>query len=297
MYKPTIKAVFISMLLSSQVMSSNFEIVTSGLSGCTIKHLPVKVHSEHIVSSGSFSVFCPVATEYEVGTEVSRAASGSVAFGSEYELYLSKEKMDCNSTLSNSIKIDSSKLNAAPIIGIGRETWNYCVRSEGAPSKVSSNDYFDITLENTVLKSTPPDEVLDVYFKNDSYSLADMDAAGLDILFNVVSQGDIAAIVINGHASSLGAFKYNVKLSGERVKAVRNEMMTMLGISPKRIYTASWGEMRHAAIKTMDGNEDALNRRVTVSIYYKRDCSPEWLGSLMGDEWESKRMLCSERKL
>lgn len=295
MLKLIITSVLVLLVWAPQVVASNFAIIPSGLSNCKINVVKGLGDDPSILAEGSFTVSCPKPLEYEIGTDMSISAASTGKIKSHYDLFVSKEKIECKKTPPLSFKMDSSKESGASLRGIGNERWYYCAKGTAPFGYISNKDSVNLTLENTVLKYTTPDDVYDIFFPNDSYELEKTDAAGLDILFNAIEQAKVAVIVINGHASSLGSFKYNVSLSEKRVDSVKSEIISMLGTSKRRIYTASWGAMRHAAIKTIDANEDALNRRVTVSLYYKRDCSPEWLGVVMGDQWESKRLLCSER--
>ncbi len=100
--------------------------------------------------------------------------------------------------------------------------------------------YFDY--DSSIL--TPENESLVTAHARHLNSLADVD------------------VILEGHADARGTREYNLALGENRAKAVAN-LMLVLGVSPDRIETVSYGEERPVSIGS--GEEVwSLNRRVEI---------------------------------
>jgi len=101
------------------------------------------------------------------------------------------------------------------------------------------------------------------------FNKATIRAESDDLLSEIISvikeNPHIKKIAIEGHTSSEGSDKYNLKLSDQRAKAVMNYLITK-GELPKAMFTAKgFGESRPIADEsTEEGKED--NRRVEFNI-------------------------------
>ena len=70
-------------------------------------------------------------------------------------------------------------------------------------------------------------------------------------------------IEIAGHTDDLGSDEYNLKLSQKRAEAVKNILVNMFDIDPKRIKVKGYGEKYPLVPNTTETNR-ALNRRVEI---------------------------------
>jgi outer membrane protein OmpA-like peptidoglycan-associated protein len=86
-----------------------------------------------------------------------------------------------------------------------------------------------------------------------------------DLIAVIKENPHIKKIAIEGHTSSEGSDKYNLKLSDQRAKAVMNYLVTK-GSLPKEMFTAKgFGEKKPISDEsTEDGKEN--NRRVEFNI-------------------------------
>lgn len=76
--------------------------------------------------------------------------------------------------------------------------------------------------------------------------------------------GQVAEILLVGHADRVGDEAANEALSLRRVEALRDRLLAA-GIAAERIEIAGRGE-REPLVATQDGVADALNRRVDLSV-------------------------------
>jgi OOP family OmpA-OmpF porin len=70
-------------------------------------------------------------------------------------------------------------------------------------------------------------------------------------------------IEVAGYTDDIGSASYNLKLSQKRAEAVKNILVKVYGIDPKRIVAKGYGEKYPLAPNTSDTNR-ALNRRVEI---------------------------------
>jgi OOP family OmpA-OmpF porin len=90
----------------------------------------------------------------------------------------------------------------------------------------------------------------------------------LDDLVSKLKGLDLEVVVATGHTDSIGADKYNQKLSERRAEAVKAYLVSK-GIDPKKVYTEGKGEKQPVASnKTKAGR--AKNRRVEIEVVAKK---------------------------
>jgi len=111
-------------------------------------------------------------------------------------------------------------------------------------------------------------EIADVVvnFAFDSSSLTDDVKAALADAATMLTTGAASvAIVLQGHADSVGSEAYNDRLGQARAQAVKTYLATEHGIATDRMSVVSFGESRPAASNdTPEGR--AANRRVVLSV-------------------------------
>jgi outer membrane protein OmpA-like peptidoglycan-associated protein len=77
--------------------------------------------------------------------------------------------------------------------------------------------------------------------------------------------------LIEGHTDGKGTHPYNMKLSENRAGAVKQWLVTNVGVQASRIKTTGWGETRPVAPNTNpDGSDNPQgrqkNRRVELTL-------------------------------
>lgn len=107
-----------------------------------------------------------------------------------------------------------------------------------------------------------------VQFETDSATLVERSKTLLDDVARELNEHpEVKRIQIEGHTDAKASKKYNMKLSQERVAAVK-EYLVAKGIEPKRLVTKAFGETRPiASNKTEEGR--AKNRRVDFRVLRK----------------------------
>ncbi len=119
-------------------------------------------------------------------------------------------------------------------------------------------------------KSAPPAKVIDrltirVNFDFDKYTIRDADKAELEKAVKFTKKYPNNKIEIDGYTDSIGAEKYNQKLSKRRAEAVKKYLVEKGGCSASNITAVGHGETRPVASnKTREGR--AQNRRVEILI-------------------------------
>lgn len=104
----------------------------------------------------------------------------------------------------------------------------------------------------------------DAFFDFDKAVLKKEGKAKLDDLVGKVKAINLEVIIAVGHTDSIGADKYNQKLSVRRAEAVKAYLVSK-GIEKNRVYTEGKGEKQPVADnKTKEGR--AKNRRVEIEV-------------------------------
>jgi outer membrane protein OmpA-like peptidoglycan-associated protein len=119
-------------------------------------------------------------------------------------------------------------------------------------------------LKISQMEKNKPFRLENVGFDTDSYNLSDVSMANINLLIEFMKDNPEIQIVLRGHTDNQGNPEYNLELSYNRVKAVK-EYMSKQGISSGRIAYKGFGEkMPIADNLTRKGR--ALNRRVEFII-------------------------------
>jgi len=104
-----------------------------------------------------------------------------------------------------------------------------------------------------------------VYFDFDKAVLRPESKAELNNLIRLLRENPTMKVEIAGHTDSKGSDEYNIRLSRARAKAVRDYLVEVGGINPKRLVVVGYGESRPIASNATDEGRQ-LNRRVEFKI-------------------------------
>ncbi len=153
---------------------------------------------------------------------------------------------------------------------------SYMVIKTAHPDYYPTVDTFKISAEEqtllyatrtiTLSKLTPGNSILlhDLLFARTSYELLPSSFVPLDQLVKVLNQYPSMYIELSGHTDNVGDEKQNLKLSQQRVKTVKDYLVSK-GIDPSRIQTVGYGQKYPVA--SNDGEQTRkLNRRVEMRI-------------------------------
>lgn len=90
-------------------------------------------------------------------------------------------------------------------------------------------------------KSSQPGQLASFDFGRGSYKVAiDEDGTSLDTIIHWIDENPDGLVVLDGHANDTSASRANLKLSFERAKAVRTELV-LAGVDPDHIVVAAFG--------------------------------------------------------
>jgi outer membrane protein OmpA-like peptidoglycan-associated protein len=123
------------------------------------------------------------------------------------------------------------------------------------------------------------EEKISIWFETASYTLPD---SALWPLVKKIHQRGLERVLIEGHCDSIGSVAYNLQLSRNRAKAVKQFLMSN-GIREAQIKTCvGWGKSKPVADNTREETRQQ-NRRVDITLYrntvIKKDTLPlkeEW---------------------
>lgn len=122
------------------------------------------------------------------------------------------------------------------------------------------NARFGATL--AALPAPPASFIL--YFLPDSDELTGASKAELEHVFAEIQRRPLPDIVVIGHTDTIGARRYNDRLSLARAERMR-EMMVERGIPADRIQARGRGE-RELLVRTADEVREPRNRRVEINV-------------------------------
>lgn len=107
-----------------------------------------------------------------------------------------------------------------------------------------------------------------IYFDFDKYDIREDAAKTLKKIGEYLLKNQDIKILIEGHCDERGTREYNLVLGEQRALSARRFLIVM-GVSPKRLYTVSYGEDMPAVIGS---NEEAWakNRRCEFKIEVKK---------------------------
>ena len=104
----------------------------------------------------------------------------------------------------------------------------------------------------------------DVFFDIDQSVLRQAAQEKLDILVQQMNALDLQQIYVTGHADAQASDPYNLRLSAERSRAVRDYLLGK-GIDPQRVQIAARGKAQPVADNhTREGRSQ--NRRVEIEV-------------------------------
>ena len=104
----------------------------------------------------------------------------------------------------------------------------------------------------------------DVFFDVDQSVLRPAAQKKLDILVEQMNALDLQQVYVTGHADALASDPYNLRLSAERSRAVRDYLLGK-GIDPQRVQIAARGKAQPVADnRTREGRSQ--NRRVEIEV-------------------------------
>ena len=111
---------------------------------------------------------------------------------------------------------------------------------------------------NQLLRQNP------VRFADDSYLVDSRNDALLDEIVRILNECESARFAIDGHTDADGSDEYNITLSLNRVRAVK-EALVARGIPAEKLETRGFGESRPVATNETEEGQ-ALNRRVEFTF-------------------------------
>jgi peptidoglycan-associated lipoprotein len=82
-----------------------------------------------------------------------------------------------------------------------------------------------------------------IYFEYDSYEIKKENIEILKKIGDYLLENTTVVVLIEGHCDERGTREYNLVLGEQRALSVRNFLIN-LGVSPKRLFTVSYGEDR-----------------------------------------------------
>ena len=103
-----------------------------------------------------------------------------------------------------------------------------------------------------------------VLFKTNSYNIDNQFIGDLTELVNILLNYSDLRVDLRGHTDDVGSDFFNNKLSDNRVKAVRDFLISK-GVSPERISVDGLGE-RFPKVPNINEANKSLNRRVEIAI-------------------------------
>ncbi len=117
----------------------------------------------------------------------------------------------------------------------------------------------------TVLAALPPAPVsYSVYFISDTDDLTADSRALAPAILAEIAKFPAAEVVVIGHTDTQGSDDYNDKLSLDRARVVKQQLIA-LGFDAKRISTAGRGK-RELLIQTRDDVAEPRNRRAEILV-------------------------------
>ncbi|MET0242143.1 MAG: OmpA family protein [Flavitalea sp.] len=128
-------------------------------------------------------------------------------------------------------------------------------------------------LPPTVVKAPEPIQIIDtltipdIFFATAKYKLLPASFKVLDSFVNKLAEGKVDSIVIGGHTDTVGKLEYNLELSANRAKSVKEYLLSK---KPETyIESRGYGYLRPMADNTSPQGR-AKNRRVEIILYRRR---------------------------
>lgn len=111
-----------------------------------------------------------------------------------------------------------------------------------------------------------------VHFEFDKYVLTPLGKEVLDSAAGTLKKYPNVKVVLEGHTCSCGTERYNYALGMRRAQAVKDHIVQK-GISPSRLSTVSYGELRPAVVERTKADH-ARNRRVEFNVRPPEEAQP-----------------------
>ncbi len=121
-----------------------------------------------------------------------------------------------------------------------------------------------VDLKIGLVEKNKPIRLDNVNFENDSYELDDVSKSNINQLVEFMKENPDLKIALNGHTDNVGTTEYNIELSQQRVKAVK-DYMCIQGITSNRISYKGFGEKVPLA-SNLTKRGRAINRRVEFVV-------------------------------
>mgnify|MGYP001812757909 CR=1 FL=1 len=110
---------------------------------------------------------------------------------------------------------------------------------------------------------------MSAHFEFDDATLRAADKPALSEFSDVVRQYDPNVVVtVEGFTDPQGDQAYNQQLGLNRANAVRDFLINVGGLHPKRVRAVSYGEDKRRLISSGSDNDNAINRRVSLVVDY-----------------------------
>jgi outer membrane protein OmpA-like peptidoglycan-associated protein len=109
---------------------------------------------------------------------------------------------------------------------------------------------------------------VNVLFNLNSKTIGDTYKSELDGIKEFISGKSNFVVILKGYACSIGGIEYNLKLSQERVEAIKGYLIKEFGINESQIETYFYGE-KDAPFDNTSEAERRKNRLVTIQVISK----------------------------
>tara|TARA_B110000977_G_scaffold127248_1_gene162618 strand:- start:127 stop:2025 length:1899 start_codon:yes stop_codon:yes gene_type:complete len=140
---------------------------------------------------------------------------------------------------------------------------NYLFYSENIPLKKEGS----ILIKNFKLQALEVGEQIrldNIFFELDAFNLKQESKTELNQIIAFMETNPFMVVEIGGHTDNSGTNKYNLDLSEQRAKSVKNALVQR-GLKEERIFTKGYG-MSQALNKNSSEKERAVNRRTELKI-------------------------------
>src|SRR5215813_11042694 len=156
-----------------------------------------------------------------------------------------------NTSNADSVSIDG--LGTMPAAGTQQvkpeESTTYTLHASGPGGSKESTARVTVNLEAIAATDTPKEDlaqlfaqnVKDVFFDYDSYSVPSAQSQSIAANAQFLSQHPDIKIVLEGHCDERGSDEYNLALGDSRVQAVKQELIR-LGINAERLKVVTYGK-------------------------------------------------------
>lgn len=147
----------------------------------------------------------------------------------------------------------------------GKDPWTKVRVSVSPVNFLKPYAEFRMCTKNLTAPSSGLADLREIYFRTDVSALDSEARSELKRAFNqVVTDEDVAEVVIRGHADARGTRRYNQRLSTRRAESVSRYLMQN-GLQAKKISVMAYGETKPKGNNASKSGR-ALNRRVELEL-------------------------------